>query len=136
MNECQETGPERQQVQRQQQTEITQRLEFVAERYEGPIPDPQTLDRYEKVHPGAIDWILEQAKDQGRHRRKLEKRIVNWGTFNEFLGVTSTFLISLVVIGGGIFLIFNGRGFGGLSIIIANLAALVISVYKAGQKRT
>ena len=125
----------RRQVQRQQQPRIDRQLEIVAERYEGPIPDPKTLQAYEDVHPGAIDWILEQAKDQGRHRRKLEKRIVNWGTFSEFLGVSSALLISLVAIGGGIFLVFNDKSASGLSIIIANLVALV-SVYKTSQKRT
>ena len=122
-------------VQRQQQPKLDRRFEVVGQRYEGPIPDPQTLQAYENVHPGAIDWILGQARDQGQHRRKLEKRIVNWGTFSEFLGVASALLISLVAIGGGIFLIFNDKSATGLSIIIADLVALV-SVYKSGQKRT
>lgn len=117
------------------QPRIERRLELVASQYEGPIPPPEMLQGYEDVHPGAVAWILEQAKDQGKHRRKLERRIVNWGTFAEVIGSFSTLAISLAVIGGGIFLIFNDKDGAGFGVIVANLTALVIA-YKAGIKRT
>ena len=41
--------------------------------FKGPIPDPNTLKKYEQTHPGAIEWILNASDEERRHRHKIEE---------------------------------------------------------------
>lgn len=40
--------------------------------YQGPIPHPDILDRFEQIVPGSAGSIVGQALEEGNHRRALE----------------------------------------------------------------
>ena len=42
----------------------------------GPIPDPETLRKYNETHPGLAERIVKMAEEESLHRRELEKKIV------------------------------------------------------------
>lgn len=42
----------------------------------GPIPDPDTLERYEQIHPGAAKLILDRFELEGNHRHAMENRAI------------------------------------------------------------
>lgn len=41
--------------------------------HSGPIPDPESFQKYEKVCPGSAERILSMAEKNGEHRRKCEE---------------------------------------------------------------
>ncbi len=43
--------------------------------YRGPIPPPQMLAEYERVHPGLAKRIVDAWDDQARHRKQLEAQM-------------------------------------------------------------
>ncbi len=49
---------------------------FLAEFRSSPIPDPDTLGRYEAVCPGAAKEILDRWKEQQQHRHRIEAELV------------------------------------------------------------
>ena len=113
---------------------VERRLEIVSASYEGPIPPAGMLQQYEAALPGTADWILTQAAAQGKHRRKLESRIVNRGTFAELLAAFSAPLIALAMLGAGTWLIYTDHDVSGLSIIAADVIAFY-RIFKSGQRR-
>ena len=114
---------------------IQQRLQVVSReiKFQGPLPHPELFDQYEHAHPGAGQWILDQATVQGDHRRGLESWVVRGGIVAEFFGIGAALLVSLAAIGAGTWLIMNDKEGWGLAAIIADLVALVW-VYRTGQK--
>ena len=91
------------------------------------------LQQYEEAIPGTADWILTQAAAQGKHRRKLESRIVNRGTFAELMAVITAPAIALAMLGAGAWLIYNDKDASGLSIILADVIAFY-RIFRSGQK--
>ncbi|MBS0955906.1 DUF2335 domain-containing protein [Lactiplantibacillus plantarum] len=56
-----------------QQKQVMAKLEM----HSGPIPDPKTLEGYEKLYPGAAKSIIDNGVEEGKHRRSMEKEIVD-----------------------------------------------------------
>lgn len=44
------------------------------EQWSGPIPNPETLEKFEKFKPGMTDWILATARLEMAHRHAMEER--------------------------------------------------------------
>ncbi len=42
--------------------------------FSSPLPPPTILEQYERVHSGAIEWILKTTSEETAHRRKLEEK--------------------------------------------------------------
>ena len=91
----------------------------------GPLPHPSAFQEYEKTLPGAGDRILKMAEEQSRHRRSQEEKITDSGIEQAELGQNLAFILALVTILGGIYLIANNKVILGLAIILAPIASLV-----------
>lgn len=48
------------------------RVSVVSQKFEGPIPPPDVLQRYDELMPGAASIIIEMAQNQAAHRQLLE----------------------------------------------------------------
>ncbi len=57
------------------ETQVVQQLEQLEVR-QGPIPDPDTLSRYDRLLPGTADRIIKMAETEGQHRREMEGQLV------------------------------------------------------------
>ena len=109
-----------------------------------PIPPPGDFERYEAILPGAADRILTMAeKAQGRrHDRarmalETERLVVQGESRRSFLGVVAAFIISLLCIGGGVYLIANGQVWAGTALVGFDLAGLVaVFIYGTNSRRT
>jgi len=79
------------------------------------------------------------AERQSAHRESLEARVVAGNLSSQKLGSTYAFILSLVAIAGGVWLIHEGRSVYGLATIIADLVALagvfVISRNRQAKER-
>lgn len=103
------------------------RAELIAERKEvsGPIPPPEDLDKYEKVLPGAAERIMAMAEEQGRHRRRLENKVIGMESRNSLLGIIIGGIIGAGAVGGGICGMLKGHPLSGAGISTGALASLV-----------
>lgn len=103
--------------------------------YQGPLPPPNALEKYENILPGSAERILRMAEAQAIHRQKQEEKIVNTTTFTQKLGIGFGFSIAMSGILGGIFLIISGFDVGGLVAILGTLTALTgIFIYSRNKE--
>ena len=118
--------------------------------WSGLLPSPDDLQRYEEILPGAANRILEmlerqQSHQHSRERMALEQAIVIVDTGRKVaasdarrasLGIASGLTISLLTIGGSIYLIANGHDWAGLTLAGINLTGLAgVFVYGARNRR-
>ena len=104
-----------------------------AESYSGPIPRPEDFAGYEKVLPGAADRILAMAEKQSEHRQSLEKAAVYSGVENSKRGQRFAFIIALVIIVSGVFLISIDKDTTGFIMVVGSIGSL-IGVFIYGRR--
>jgi uncharacterized membrane protein len=109
-------------------------LLYSAQSYSAPLPPPSMLEGYERALPGAAERIFVWVEGQSAHRQSLEKQRLDAEIKAEARGQHYGLAISLTVIAAGCILIWNGKDIAGLSLIIANLAALVAAFF-LGQRQ-
>lgn len=87
--------------------------------HKGPLPDPYTFEQYDKIVPGAADRILTKFEQQVDHRLDMERRqaedtrmkttiekeYADSETRIALYGVIFAFIISLLSIGCGAYMI-------------------------------
>ncbi len=72
------------------------RVTTKAEAYQGPIPSPEMLRRYEEILPGAAERILRMAEDQAAHRRRIEAVVIPGNAANERRGQFMAFVLAVL----------------------------------------
>jgi uncharacterized membrane protein len=92
--------------------------------FSGPLPPPSLLAKYSEIIPNGAERIMVMAEKQSQHREQLEARVVNGNVANQTRGSYFAFIIALVSIVGGFFLILKGKDASGLAAIITSLVAL------------
>jgi len=111
-------------------TSITQvQTEF----FSGPIPPPSYLARYNDVVPNGADRILSMAERQSVHRESLESKVVDENLKSQRQGQNRAFILALIVVIGGIYLMSKGMSGWGFAAIITSLTSLV-SVFAIGKR--
>jgi uncharacterized membrane protein len=93
--------------------------------FSGPLPPPSLLAKYSEIIPGGAERIMVMAERQSEHREKLEARVVNGNVASQTRGSYFAFILALVAIVGGFYLILKGKDASGLVAIIGSLASLL-----------
>ena len=76
------------------------------------------------------------AEKQGEHRRSVERTRVLGDSRRAYLGLIAGFIISVLGIGGGIYLIATGHDWAGLALAGINLTGLAgVFVYGSKARR-
>ena len=108
--------------------------------WRAPLPPPEALARYNDVLPGAAERILQMAERQQEQDHNaqiaaisIERTVVVSDARRAYLGLLAGFIISLLVIGGGIYLIVTDHDWAGVVLIGINLSGLV-GVFVYGNK--
>lgn len=99
----------------------------------GPLPDPETLERYGQIVPGGAERIFAWAEQQSAHRQSLEKARLESDSKNEARGQWFAFVITMAVVAAGTFLSYAGQSTAGLSLMLADLA-LLAGVFVYGKR--
>ena len=99
----------------------------------GPLPHPAILEAYERIVPGGAERIFKQFEAQSAHRQAMELTVLRSNSFVQIFGAVSAFLLGMVGIAGGLYLVLQGRNVEGLSAFLAALASL-LGIYVYGRK--
>lgn len=124
-------------IQQQKPSEKVSAFAIRTEYFEGPLPDPETLAKYEDICTGAASRILAMAEAQSQHRQDLERQVVASNCRSQDRGPIFGFLIAALVVAIGGYLLYQGRELSGLTALIVALASIVIPfvVGKAARQK-
>lgn len=93
--------------------------------HSGPLPDPESLARYNEIIPNGADRIMKMAENQQGHRFDIERKVVK-GTNNQTTrGQWFALIIALILIGAAIFFGINKQPELAKSILITTLIGVV-----------
>ena len=90
-----------------------QRSLAVQQIYQGPLPSPEDLARYEEVMPGLGDTIVSMATGEQAHRHKMETVAVKSFSVGPWLAFT----LGVLSIVAAVILLLNGIGWPALFLI-------------------
>ena len=93
-----------------------------------PIPSPQELEHYEKIHEGFADRIVTMAEREQNHRHGIENSGLKAAVAAEKRGQVFIFVISLSVILGGVSLASMGHPAWGIGLLLPALGALAYTL--------
>ena len=91
------------------------------------------MERYEKVYPGFSKIVMERYVKQSDHRMELENKVIDSGIKNSKRGQIFAFILALLTISIGAFLIYLNKDVLGIVAILGALATLV-GVFIYGNK--
>jgi uncharacterized membrane protein len=101
--------------------------------HSGPIPDPETLERYNQMIPNGADRIMKMAENQANHRMEIEKTVIRRQSFQSMLGQVFGLIIGIAGLASGTFLVYSDYPKTGGVIAGATVISLV-SVFVIGRK--
>ena len=102
--------------------------------FQGPLPDPQTLQEYQQIDPDFPERILAMGEAQSAHRQQQERYYLKGSTIARFVGLGLAFLSVLVVCGVGAYAITLGHAKEGCGVIAAVVVSLA-STFIWGRKK-
>ena len=98
------------------------------------LPPPKELKEYEEILPGITERLLTAFEKQQEHRFALEKNAVFTGSKRALRGQFFAFILCLLIIGTGFYLILKGKNIQGYGMVITALATLVTSFIYGKQE--
>ena len=107
--------------------------QVLAAHYSSPLPPAAELERYEAVYPGFAERLMTRYEKQSDHRMSLETKVIDSGIKNSARGQVFAFLLAIMTIGIGAFLIYLNKDILGIAAILGALATLV-GVFIYGNK--
>lgn len=128
-------------VPQRKKMEILQGLSIVSiqhRSHSGPLPDAETLIKYDSVIPNGADRIMKMAENQQNHRVGLENKVVESQSSQSKLGQIFGLIIGLVGISCGTYLAATGEPTVG-GIIAGGTVVSLVSVFvigKASQRKS
>lgn len=115
-------------------TEITRVSQSVS--FSGPLPPPGLLAKYNEVITNGAERIMAMAERQSVHREGIERLVIEENIASQKRGSIFAFIICLVALLGGFYLIATGKNGYGLASIIGSLATLAgVFVYAKREQR-
>ena len=102
--------------------------------HSGPLPDPETLIKYNRVYPDLAKEIVEMAKKQSEHRQYLEKEQVISETKLRLRGQLIGGCAIVILIFLGFVLILNDKNIAGASAVIIALIGIIYSIIYGKNK--
>ncbi len=108
----------------------TQRVSASLSAFQGPLPPPEILEKYNLIVANGAERIMAMAESQLGHRQSLESVVVNGNALAQRRGQLFAFILGFIGIAGGIGLIAFDKSVSGLvSIITAFVALTSVFIY-------
>ena len=113
----------------EQRQVVLQKLEI----YQGDLPHPDILKGYQDLDSDAAKKIIDNGIAESQHRREMEDRYLSGNIASHKLGQLFGFIIALVVIIGGIYLIATDKQIAG-SILTGTTALGLIGLFTGNSQ--
>ena len=104
-NEIEEVVDKVERLPEEKRQMVFQKLEV----YQGDLPHPEILKGYTELYPDAAKRIIDNGIAETEHRRKMEEKYLNGQISDRRLGQILGFIIALLIIIGGVYLIINNH---------------------------
>lgn len=109
---------------------VYQKLEI----YQGDLPHPDILKGYNELYPEAAQKIIDNGIAETEHRRSMERRYLQGQINDKKLGQTLGFIIAVLIISGGVYLIMNDHQITGT--IMTGISAIgVIGLFTGNSNQ-
>ena len=113
-----------------------------SQQWAGPLPPPDALAAYDRIHPGSAEAILHAMMEEGAHRRQMERFEMEqqWAAENRQIDLNRQALdasakqyargqwiagiLGVMGIGGGIACAISGQETAGIAAIVTAIAGL------------
>lgn len=102
--------------------------------WQGPLPPPEDLQKYNMVVPGAAERILTMAEEEMKHRHNRENMAIKYN--NRLVSISTIFAFVCVVIFAGIlcYAIYCHSDTAAIATAIGAIAA-VVGLFTYGKSR-
>ena len=115
---------------------VVQQQTIQMESYQGPLPPPDDLARYDEIVPGGAERLFTLLEKQANHRMGLEKHVITWDVRRANLGTVFALIFGLAVLIVSYILIANGHeGPGVLALLVEFVTYGGIFVYSTETRR-
>ena len=115
-------------------TELVSEQVSIRQSFQGPLPPPGLLAKYNEAFPGCAERIVAMTEQQLTHRHALESRVVDGKLATERTGQNLAFVLVLCALVVGAGLIAFDKDAGGLAAIIGALAS-VVAIFVYGRRK-
>ena len=95
------------------------------EAYQGPLPHPDLLVKYEEIIPGSAERILSMAEKEQQHRHQLENEVIKKEIAQKGRGLNFGFTLALLIIVVGAYLLVIDKSLQGFSLILGSIAMII-----------
>ncbi|EHD21289.1 Protein of unknown function DUF2335, membrane [Brenneria sp. EniD312] len=102
------------------------------ESFRGPVPSPKMLSEYEQIMPGLANRLVKLTEDEQQHRHKVTDKALDFSYKKDRRGQWMGFIISLFVLGLGVYFAAEGKDALAGTLITINLVGLA-SVFVIGR---
>lgn len=79
------------------------------EYYQGLIPSPEMMEKYKDIDPSLPNRLVTWTEEEGKHRRKMENKIVNHAFGINVLGTVCAFILVVLIAILCYFFMINGH---------------------------
>lgn len=120
------------------QDRLVRKILMQAEQYSSPHPHPDHLERYAALYPKSPEIVFEQFRDQGDHRRAMERDYMHGSERRANVGQWLAFtLVAAAIAAGVIVSVATGNAVAGATIITASLGGgILLAISGAKGKRS
>lgn len=95
------------------------------EAYQGPLPHPDLLVKYEEIIPGSAERILSMAEKEQQHRHQLENEVIKKEIAQKGRGLNFGFTLALLIVVVGAYLLIIDKSLQGFSLILGSIAMII-----------
>lgn len=105
------------------------------ETYEGPIPHPSILNGLQDINKDFPERIFQMAEKEQSHRHKMDEKIMKNHSFMTQSGLIFAFIIALLCISAGLYLLIHDKSVKGFALILTPIATIITaSLFKKNEK--
>jgi uncharacterized membrane protein len=124
-------------VQEARRPTLNQIIQFSQQSFSGPLPAPEHLREYEEIVPGLANRLVVAWEKQSDHRQGLETTVVHGNVRAQTRGAYLGFIIALVLVSAGVWLIRDGFVVPGTTIATTTAVSLAgVFVYGRREQRS
>ena len=92
--------------------------------YSGPLPQPEALEKYNQIVPGAAERILKMAEKEMEQRHKSDNMMTRNAIRTTYLGIVFAFISVIILSGLVFFALYKGSDTVAATIAVGSIAAV------------